>query len=284
MSDGTVFGTLCAFSSTPDLSLDDAAVTTLRCSAVVVGMLLEASHIDRRAAVVVRSRIDRVLDSGGPRMHFQPIVAVPGGEILGYEALARFPDDRAPDIWFAEAWDVGRGVALEMSAVAAAMRDFPVLDCEGFLTVNLAATSCGEEQVLELLSSGPVDRLVVEITEHSAIDNAAALVAHLAPFRELGGRLAIDDVGIGFSGLTQLVELAPDVIKLDRSLVAGLPDDSPRAALVAAMVAYSGSVGSWLLAEGVEDERTALALQDLGVRFAQGYHFGRPQPTAAGAS
>jgi len=120
--------------------------------------------------------------------------------------------------------------------------------------------------------------LVVEITEHSAIDNVRGLIEHLSPFRTLGGRLAIDDVGMGFSGLSQLVELAPDVIKLDRSLVTNVADDLSRNAIVASMVVYSEKVGASLLAEGVEDATTADALNELGVSLAQGYYFGRPAP------
>lgn len=278
LRDGTAFGTLCAFSHVPDYSLDDSTAQVLRAFAVVIGLLLEGEQLDRRAAAAIDNRISKVLEAGGPTMFFQPIVELATGRVVGHEALARFPDRRPPDMWFAEAWAAGRGIELEVSAARAALRDFPRLKSDGYLSVNFAATSCGESEVCDLLLSGPVDKLVVEITEHSAINNVRGLSEQLSPFRALGGRLAIDDVGMGFSGLSQLVELSPDVIKLDRSLVADVANDAARTAMVAALVDYSARVGAALLAEGVEDETTSIALQELGVTFAQGYHFGRPAP------
>lgn len=281
LRDGSVFGTLCAFSHLPDSALDDRAVELLRASAVVIGLLLESVQPDRRALVVIENRIDQVLSSGGPTMFFQPIVDLATRRVVGHEALSRFPDGRAPDLWFSEAWAAGRGIDLELSAVRAALQDFPRLNSGGYLAVNLAATTCGESSTLELLCSARADTLVVEITEHAAIDNARGLYQHLAPLRASGGQLAIDDVGMGFAGLSTLVELAPDIIKLDRSLITNIADDLSRNAIVASMVAYSEKVGAVLVAEGVEDEETSIALKELGVTLGQGYHFGRPAPVEA---
>ena len=279
LSDQSVFGTLCAFRSTPDFSLDDSAAHLLRAAAVVIGLLLEAEEADRRAAVELENKIDQILAASGPIMFFQPIIDLASKEVVGYEALARFPDSRPPDRWFAEAWAAERGIELELSALQAALRDFPRLGSDGFLAVNLSATTCSDEAVLDLLLANNPGTLVVEITEHAAIDNVQALIEHLQPFREQGGRLAIDDVGTGFSGLSQIVALSPEVIKLDRSLIVGIDTDRSRAAMAASLVGYSANVGATLLAEGIEDSITSQALADLGVSLAQGYYHGPPAPS-----
>ena len=98
----------------------------------------------------------------------------------------------------------------------------------------------------------------------------------MAPLRARGARLAVDDVGAGYSGLRQLTTVHPSYLKLDRSLVSGIDHDAERAALVGALVGYADRVGSLLVAEGIENEAELLTLRELGAPLAQGFYLGRP--------
>ena len=94
--------------------------------------------------------------------------------------------------------------------------------------------------------------------------------------RELGARLAVDDVGAGYSGLRQIIEVLPDYLKLDRSLVSDIDSDPDRAALVSAIAGYSRHVRSLLVAEGIEREEERRTLESLDVPLAQGFHLAMP--------
>jgi EAL domain-containing protein (putative c-di-GMP-specific phosphodiesterase class I) len=121
-----------------------------------------------------------------------------------------------------------------------------------------------------------LDGLIVEVTEEALVHNAAQLDAVLAPLRERGVQMAVDDMGAGYSGLSQIMAVHPRYLKLDRSLVAGIDADYQRRALVAALASYAERVGSLLVAEGMETEAELLTLIELGVPLAQGFYLCRP--------
>lgn len=276
-SNGRIFGTLCCFSYTPNQNLGYESVRTLRALADFVGFVLEENETEHGDAMLIRSRITRLLASaGGPQIVFQPIVQLRSRTPVGLEALSRFPDGRAPDQWFAEAWDHDIGIALEHAAIRRAIEEFRSVPEPAYLSVNLSPDTLSDPTVLETLYASPTERLVVEVTEHAAVEKPSALRELLRGFRSRGGRVAIDDVGAGFSGLHHLVELAPDIIKLDRSLITGVDTHLARQAIVASLVTYARAVGASVVAEGIETEDEFCALVDLGVENGQGYHLGRP--------
>lgn len=127
----------------------------------------------------------------------------------------------------------------------------------------------------ELLAEVDPTRIVIELTEHDNMDHEGLANARRR-VGAVGARLAIDDMGAGFAGLTRLVDLRPDVIKLDRALVRGIDQDPARQALAVASLVSSERVGSELIAEGVELPEEAAMLAELGVSLAQGYHYGHP--------
>jgi len=98
----------------------------------------------------------------------------------------------------------------------------------------------------------------------------------IAPLQERGARLAVDDMGAGYSGLRQITTVHPSYLKLDRSLISGIDHDRDRAALVGALVGYSNQVGCLVVAEGIEHSAELRVLGELGVPLAQGYYTGRP--------
>lgn len=117
---------------------------------------------------------------------------------------------------------------------------------------------------------------MVELTEHRLIPRLDAVRAALDDLRLHGVRVAVDDVGAGFTGLQVLANLRPDFVKLDRSLIAGIADDPLIQALVAGVQIYADRTGALVIAEGIEDAATANLLRGMGVQRGQGWHFGRP--------
>ena len=212
--------------------------------------------------------------------HLQPIVELATGEIWGVEALSRFPGHPrpGPSAWFASAASDGRGVALEELALRTALEVLPQLPDGMCLTVNLSAGSLLEPAVQELLSPSAGPCLVVELTEHEQVTSYPELFAVLAALRESGLRLAIDDFGAGHSSLQHVLELEPDVVKLDLALVQGIGSCSRREALVDAIRGFCATTGTALVAEGVEDADDLAALVRLGVGLAQGWFLARPAP------
>ena len=120
-------------------------------------------------------------------------------------------------------------------------------------------------------------RLVIEITEHVAISDYDVQNEALKSLRERGVRLAVDDTGAGYASLSHVLQLRPDIIKIDRSLIARLPTDPARRSLVTALVLLALDIGATVTGEGVEEEAAELeTLATLGVGFAQGYFLARP--------
>ena len=129
----------------------------------------------------------------------------------------------APDVCFAEAHSVGSGHGLELLALERAAEHLLVVD--GYVAMNVSPATLLTPECGALLGRLPLDRVLLELSEHDQVEDYATLNAALAPFRADGLRLAIDDVGAGFSSLRHIVVTAPDVIKIDRSIVAGLDTD-----------------------------------------------------------
>lgn len=230
-------------------------------------------------------RINRVLESRSIATLWQPIFSLAHGEVVGVEALSRFRDPmtRTPDVWFAEAFAVGRGVELELLAVEAALRNTAGFPEEAYVSVNLSAESVADTRAEAVLAAGPVptDRIVVELTEHASIDNYEAVSGGLDRLRSTGVRLAVDDAGAGFASFRHILRLSPDIIKLDHSITCGISANPAQRALATAVVLFALEVGSMsVTAEGVETAEDLGTVSSLGLDAAQGFHVGRPVPAA----
>jgi EAL domain-containing protein (putative c-di-GMP-specific phosphodiesterase class I) len=228
------------------------------------------------------ARVSAVLRDEDVRMVFQPILAVPGRELVGYEALARFAavPVQPPDRWFADAEQAGLGTELEVLASAAALRRLPDLPAEAFLAVNVSPSTALSPALHELLSGYDGNRLVLELTEHVPVEDYDAVNEGLQPLRAAGARLALDDTGAGYAGFRHLLGLRPDVIKLDISLTRDIDQDPVRRALAGALVTFAAEVDAVVIAEGVENQDELETLARLNIPWVQGYHLGRPQALA----
>ena len=209
---------------------------------------------------------------------FQPLVSLTTGQVAGYEALARFPHPpaRRPDEWFAVAQRVGLGPELEARAVSAAT------EAGGrppgtFLSFNLSASALMSDAAIAAL---PYDltQIVIEITENERVADDERLATRLEPLRARGARIAVDDAGAGYSGLQQVMRIQPDIIKLDRSLVANVDSDPAKAALIDSFVRFARRTGASVCAEGIETPEELKVLADLDVTYGQGFGLARPGP------
>lgn len=246
-----------------------------------------AGPASRREYRARRRRIESVLRGRGPTMVFQPVVELRTERRVGFEALARFDREpqRPPDEWFAEAWEVGLGSELELHAVAAVMREMDRLPGDGYVSINLSAGTVVSKAFREMLSDLPLERLVIEMTEHTPVADYAALGRALEALRARGGRIAVDDAGAGYASFRHVLQLSPELIKLDMSLVRGVGADPALRSLAAGVGMLAAQIGADVVAEGIETEDELRALRTLGVRFGQGwYRLGRPRPATVHAA
>ncbi len=213
-------------------------------------------------------------------MVFQPIFSL-AGPAVGAEALARFrgPPKRGPEHWFAEAGKVGLRRELELAAVKAALSALPSLPPDIYLSLNASPKTLLSAGFRKLLQAQPdPTRVVIEVTEHARIDDYDRLNKAFNRVRMLGVRLAVDDAGAGFASLRHILRLAPDFIKLDRTLIDGIESDRSRQALAAGLISFAERIDATIIAEGIEQPEEVDMLASLGVGHAQGFFLAAPGP------
>ncbi|MFN3388144.1 MAG: EAL domain-containing protein [Allosphingosinicella sp.] len=282
LKDGTVYGSFCCLSRSPDYSLTERDLGTMRAFAALAVDEIEREMRDGAAREAGLARIRGVLGGESLSMVFQPIHRLDTGAAVGVEALARFAggDGRTPDLWFTEAESLGLGAELEMLAVRQAVRALPYIPDDLYLAVNVSPATVTSGLLEEALAASADGRLVVEVTEHSNVADHRELCRALDRLRGRV-RIAIDDVGAGYSGLRRILDLKPDILKLDMSLTRDVDADPARSALAEAMVGFAAGLGCAIVAEGIETAGEAAALSRLGVGYGQGYHLSRPMPAVA---
>ncbi|WP_250445880.1 EAL domain-containing protein [Actinotalea sp. C106] len=233
-----------------------------------------ARHVDHEVA----SRVADVLERRAFHPVYQPVFSLRTGRLLGVEALTRFDAEpaRTPDVWFEAAASVGLGPDLEIAAIEAALGPEGLGGAQIDVSVNASPSTLADPRLLELVRARPDRSLTIEITEHAAIEDYHVLKANLAPLRAAGVRVAVDDAGAGFSSLQHIVQLAPDVIKLDMSLTQGVDTSPLRRALAGALIDFAERTGAQLVVEGIETDTDLAAWSALGAHAVQGYLVGRP--------
>lgn len=268
--DGTTKGMLCCTSSSPQPQLKGA---DLRLLEMLAGILAELDGADTRADALeaARRRTIRAISGEGRSLALQPVVDVLTGVATGVEALARFDSPQPPDVWFAQAEPVGLRLPLEIAAARSALTALDRPGHVGYLSLNLSAEAILSPEFPALVAATDPRRLVVEITEHAAVDDYEALTRALCRPRAAGVRLAVDDAGAGYASLRHILKLRPDFIKIDLSLVRDIHDDPVRQALATSLVSFARNVDAILVAEGVEVQDELDMLVALGVRHMQGY-------------
>lgn len=278
LPDGRLYGTFCCFSFKPDTSLGDRDLQVLRAFAAIVADLIYTELQGEQQRTIKLARISAMIEQQNFDIVYQPIFRLRDDSLAAFEALTRFKSDpvRSPDEWFREAADIGLSAELEFATIRAACRVLPDLPSDVALTLNLSPTSVLKDEFRSLFMSLPLQRLVLEVTEHEAVANYVVLAEALQSFRNLGLRLAVDDAGAGHSSFRHVLTLRPDIIKLDMSLTRDIDQDAGRRALATALTTFGHAIGSQIVAEGVETAGELATLREIGVTKVQGYLLAKP--------
>jgi EAL domain-containing protein (putative c-di-GMP-specific phosphodiesterase class I)/GGDEF domain-containing protein len=233
-----------------------------------------------------------ILASGRLRTHYQPIVDMEQGTIMGYEALSRGPENsvfEGPDALFAGS--TARRLLLELDLLCRcqAIRNAHGFDMRKKLFLNAIPETLGSpgfegggfRQALEESALEPRN-LVLEITERTSIRDFDAFGRELGPLRRRGFLVAIDDVGTGYSSLQTITEVQPDFIKIDLSLIKNIHRSLIKQDLVHSLLQVGARIGARVIAEGIETEDEYRTLRRCGVRYGQGFFFAPPAPPFPG--
>ena len=225
------------------------------------------------------------------RSVYQPIISLKNGEIYGYEALSRFPDKRwfeGPQQLFNFAAEEGLMYALDRLARERAIEGSMGLAAGQKLFINITAQIMEDPsftpgmtlQLLERFGLSP-SNVVFEITERTSIEDFGSAKKILDHYRKQDYQIAIDDAGAGYSSLQSIVELQPDFIKIDRSLISGIHRDPMKEHIVHTFTEMAAKMDISLVAEGIEEEEELAHMKAMGIQYAQGYFLGRPQQSLA---
>ena len=230
--------------------------------------------------------LNQILENGEITPLFQPIYDLSNGQVFGFEALSRGPKDSdlfAPDVLFPFAQLEGRLHELELLCRAKAISRFAELGLPGQLFLNVSASLLSSPNhqkgmtlaILEKLGLNQND-IVIELSEQHPYDHNGLSRKSVDHYREMGFRVAIDDLGAGYSGLRLWSELRPDIVKIDKHFIDGIDRDEIKREFVRSIVSISRRLRCVLIAEGIERQQELDQLIELGVQYGQGYFLAYP--------
>ncbi|CAM3881773.1 EAL domain-containing protein [Cohnella lubricantis] len=242
----------------------------------------EAAPADRE----LRREMERILQEQSIRSVFQPIMRIATGEVFGFEALTRCPDRchfDGPQGLFQFAEREGYAYSLDRLAREKAIRSCPPLNAAQKIFLNVTSGIMKDPgfvsgQTIHWLRQRGLHpgQIVLELTERSSIDDFSEAKKVLEHYRSQGYEIAIDDAGAGYSSLQSIVELQPDYIKVDKSLVQNADRDEMKKQMLRTFVRFARRMDIRTVAEGIERPEELRLLRTLGIDFGQGYLLGRP--------
>ncbi len=257
--------------------------------------LFGAPHRDRMTGrLQIENDLRRALERDEFEVHYQPIVTLADGGVVGVEALVRWRHPERglvfPGDFISVAEETGLIVPIGTRVLERACEQLAAWDARGgslagiSASVNLSARQMPQVDLLSIvdrvLAENRVEpsRLTLEITESVLMEEGIAPEATMTVLRRMGVRLALDDFGTGYSSMSYLQRFHLDVLKLDRAFVAGLGSGGRDDAITGAVVTMAGALGMAVVAEGIETPTQLTALQELGCKLGQGYLFAKPAP------
>lgn len=278
LSNGKLYGTFCCYKSHHDESLNDRDLSFLNIISEIATGLIEKNLSKSISRNHAKSAIEQIISYNDISIYFQPIFSLKNNKVAGFESLARFftTPYKTPDVWFKEAKKVGLNEALEMLAIKNAVTNIAKFNNSTYIAINCSPSHILSGALENTLQNIDCTRLVLEITEHSPISDYEKMRTALTPLRSKGLRLAIDDVGAGFSSFQHILELEADIIKLDISLTQNINTDDRKFLLAKALCGFAKAIDCTIVAEGIETEEELNSLRKLNVDSVQGYFIGRP--------
>jgi diguanylate cyclase (GGDEF)-like protein/PAS domain S-box-containing protein len=248
-------------------------------------------HESATRRMQVHAGLRRSLDEGHFSLHYQPIVRLPAGQVVGLEALLRWTDPEMgpvfPDVFIPVAEESGLMAEIDRWVLDRACADGAAwlsagVDCPQ-ISVNISRSQVTEDlpaQVAEALARHgmPASVLCIEITESAVVPDPQKAIAVLDGLRALGVSISLDDFGTGQSSLSQLARLPVDTVKIDKSFILSSMRDGGAQRLLTSIIGVCRALELPVVAEGIEDQAVVGYLARNGCEFGQGYHFGRPTP------
>jgi EAL domain-containing protein (putative c-di-GMP-specific phosphodiesterase class I) len=266
-----------AFGSTlAQETMPEGRLTTVREFGLVAAAALGPALTARFQREEVRDGILETIAQRAYKPVFQPVIDLATGNTIGFEALTRFANQQRPDLYFLAADQAGLGLELETACLRESLNVALALPEEAWLSLNVSPALAIAQEPLRSLLAGVRRKIVLEITEHLPVASYDELMGALAGLRAQGIWLAVDDAGSGYAGLQHLLEIKPNIMKLDISLVRAVDQDCGRRALIASMITFARETDCTVLAEGIETAAELDTLRTLGVDLGQGYLLGRP--------
>lgn len=221
-------------------------------------------------------------------VHFQPIIHLQTRQIYGYEGLVRGPVNTvlySPTRLFEAATKADRLAELDLLCRSMVIHRFAQLTLPGRLFINVDPYSLTHEHfreglTLELVEQARLNpsQLIIELTETHPVEDIRLMQQAMIHYQEMGFRVALDDLGAGYSGLKLWSEIRPDIVKIDRHFIQGVDQDRTKQQFVSTILKTATALGCRVITEGVETEGEYATLRKIGVEMLQGYYFGRPVP------
>lgn len=235
--------------------------------------------------------LQKILNNGLITPYFQPIYDLSNGEIYGHEALSRGPKNSAlfsPDALFSLALKEEQLHRLELLCREKAISKFSKLNLKGRLFLNVSASLLGSPEhqsgmTLGILNDLGLDQkdIVIELSEQHPYDHNGLPRSSVEHYRKMGFQVAIDDLGVGYSGLQLWSELQPDIVKVDKHFIQGIDKDEIKREFVRSILTIAQRLNCILIAEGIENQQELDQLIEIGITLGQGYFLGRPTETPA---
>jgi EAL domain-containing protein (putative c-di-GMP-specific phosphodiesterase class I)/GGDEF domain-containing protein len=245
---------------------------------------------DERRLILIND-LKNAIANNQMALYYQPIVCAKTNQIIGSEALIRWPHPEygmiMPDEFIEVAEQTGIIQSLSLWVIKTALKQLKLWrkqDSDFLMSVNISAHNIQDRHFITALSflmnahQGLAKNIILEVTETQMMGDTHYALKNLWALSELGFNVAIDDFGTGYSNLGYLKQLPANELKIDKMFILNLEDDQQNQVLVQTAIQMAHNLGMSVVAEGVESERCFMLLKTMGCDLCQGYHFSRPVP------
>ncbi len=230
--------------------------------------------------------INEIISERNIRLLAQPIFEVATNRIKAYEVLTRGPagtDLESPLVLFSVARQTGKLFDLEKIVLEKTFKQISENESSQHVFINVTPVTLGHplfieeiQTILKKYKGVSAKQVVFEVTEQDSIIQQADFTKNIQLLRQLGFRLAVDDTGIGYSTLSSIIEIMPEIIKVDRSVIQDIDNNSIKESMLKGLLLIAKESGSVVVAEGIENKGEAMVLSRNNVDLAQGFFYGRP--------